>query len=138
MSTLYSQPQFVHHGAVDGVTGSCHEYRISDEYGLLVDCGLFQGAELSKSGSSHAPKISFAIDHIRALIVTNVHIDHVGRIPYLFAAGYNGPIHCTKASATLLPLVMTMLKPRYSTLFWRWTLMLLSHPENAYKWNCTR
>jgi metallo-beta-lactamase family protein len=101
---LFLTPHFIHHGAVDDVTGSCHEYRISDDYGLLVDCGLFQGAELSKSGSSHAPKISFAIDHIRALIVTHVHIDHVGRIPYLFAAGFDGPIYCTKVSATLRPL----------------------------------
>ena len=55
MSTLYAQPQFIHHGAVDGVTGSCHEYRISDDYGLLIDCGLFQGAEVSASGSASSP-----------------------------------------------------------------------------------
>ena len=103
---LFEKPQFIHHGAVDGVTGSCHEYRISDDYGLLIDCGLFQGAELSASGSAATPQISFAIDHIQALIVTHVHIDHVGRIPYLLAAGFSGPIYCTSASATLLPLVL--------------------------------
>ncbi|WP_445765658.1 MBL fold metallo-hydrolase RNA specificity domain-containing protein [Rheinheimera sp.] len=106
MSTLYAQPQFIHHGAVDGVTGSCHEYRLADDYALLIDCGLFQGAEVSRSGSAGAPQIPFAIAHIRALIVTHVHIDHVGRIPYLLAAGYKGPIYCTVASATLLPLVL--------------------------------
>ena len=83
MSTVYNAPQFIHHGAVDGVTGSCHEYRLSDDYGLLIDCGLFQGAEVSRSGSAGAPQIPFAIAHIRALIVTHVHIDHVGRIPYV-------------------------------------------------------
>ncbi len=101
-----SNSQFIHHGAVDGVTGSCHEYRLAEDYGLLVDCGLFQGAELSASGSASSPQISFPIAHIKALIVTHVHIDHVGRIPYLLAAGYTGPIFCTKASATLLPLVL--------------------------------
>ncbi|MDP2715686.1 MBL fold metallo-hydrolase RNA specificity domain-containing protein [Rheinheimera sp.] len=106
MSTVYNTPQFIHHGAVDGVTGSCHEYRLADDYGVLIDCGLFQGAELSASGSAAAPQIAFAIDHIKALIVTHVHIDHVGRIPYLLAAGFNGPIYCTTASATLLPLVL--------------------------------
>ena len=106
MSTLYPSPQFIHHGAVDGVTGSCHEYRIADDYGLLIDCGLFQGAEASNSGSAGKPQIDFALAHIRALIVTHVHIDHVGRIPYLLAAGFNGPIFCTVASATLLPLVL--------------------------------
>nr|WP_215398002.1 MBL fold metallo-hydrolase [Rheinheimera oceanensis] len=106
MSALYTSPQFIHHGAVDGVTGSCHEYRISDDYGLLIDCGLFQGAEVSSSGSASTPQITFALAHIRALIVTHVHIDHVGRIPYLLAAGFTGPIFCTTASATLLPLVL--------------------------------
>ncbi len=106
MSNLYDSPQFTHHGAVDGVTGSCHEYRLSDDYGLLIDCGLFQGAEVSSSGSAAKPQIDFALGHIRALIVTHVHIDHVGRIPYLLAAGFSGPIYCTRASAVLLPLVL--------------------------------
>jgi hypothetical protein len=35
-----------------------------------------------------------------------VHIDHVGRLPYLLAAGYRGPILCSPASAELLPLVL--------------------------------
>lgn len=34
-----------------------------------------------------------------------MHIDHVGRIPYLLAAGFNGLIFCTTALVTLLPLV---------------------------------
>ncbi|GAA0538511.1 MBL fold metallo-hydrolase [Rheinheimera aquimaris] len=106
MSALYNTPQFIHHGAVDGVTGSCHEYRISDDYAVLIDCGLFQGAEVSASGSAHTPQIGFDIDHIKALIVTHVHIDHVGRIPYLLAAGFTGPVYCSIASATLLPLVL--------------------------------
>ncbi|MGP9801360.1 MBL fold metallo-hydrolase RNA specificity domain-containing protein [Rheinheimera sp. NSM] len=106
MSTLYNTPQFIHHGAVDGVTGSCHEYRLADDYGVLIDCGLFQGDEVSGSGSAATPQINFPLEHIRALIVTHVHIDHVGRIPYLLAAGFNGPIYCTAASATLLPLVL--------------------------------
>lgn len=106
MSALYHSPEFIHHGAVDGVTGSCHEYRLSDDYAALIDCGLFQGAEVSASGSASSPQISFDIGHIKALIVTHVHIDHVGRIPYLLAAGFDGPIFCTKASATLLPLVL--------------------------------
>ncbi|CAM3863686.1 MBL fold metallo-hydrolase RNA specificity domain-containing protein [Rheinheimera salexigens] len=106
MSTAYKTPTFLHHGAVDGVTGSCHEYRLADDFAVLIDCGLFQGAEVSGTGSAATPQINFAIDHIKALIVTHVHIDHVGRIPYLLAAGFTGPIYCTEASATLLPLVL--------------------------------
>ncbi len=95
---MYPQLQF--HGATTGVTGSCHELRYADDASLLIDCGLFQGSE---KGSR---EIDFPIDHVKALVVTHVHIDHVGRIPYLSAAGFNGPIYCSEASAVLLPLVL--------------------------------
>ena len=64
----------LHHGAVNGVTGSCYELRYTGvplagsdrkgkgdrpqietaDVGILIDCGLFQGAEVSGSGQSHA------------------------------------------------------------------------------------
>ncbi len=79
---------FTHHGAVDGVTGSCHQLTLPDGQSVLVDCGLFQGAETSPDGAgANQLEIGFALDKVRALIVTHVHIDHVGRIPYLLAAG---------------------------------------------------
>lgn len=103
--------KIIHHGAIDGVTGSCHELQWHDNnndlHGILIDCGLFQGAEVSSDGSSFERlKIEFPIDHIQALVVTHVHIDHVGRIPYLMAAGFKGPIYCSQPSAKLLPLVL--------------------------------
>jgi metallo-beta-lactamase family protein len=98
---------FTHHGAVDGVTGSCHQLTLPGGQSVLVDCGLFQGAETSADGAgANRLEIGFALDKVRALIVTHVHIDHVGRIPYLLAAGYQGPIYCSEASALLLPLVL--------------------------------
>lgn len=33
----------LHHGAVGGVTGSCHELRVDGDNAILIDCGLFQG-----------------------------------------------------------------------------------------------
>ncbi|MCB1674880.1 MAG: MBL fold metallo-hydrolase [Halioglobus sp.] len=99
--------EILHHGAVRGVTGSCHELRLVSGAGLLVDCGLFQGAETSGggAGADHLA-IDFDISSIQALVVSHVHIDHVGRIPYLLAAGFKGPIICTQPSARLLPLVL--------------------------------
>lgn len=95
-----------HHGAVQGVTGSCHELFVSDQ-SVLVDCGLFQGAETSGSGAdSNSLEIDFDISAVQALVITHVHIDHVGRLPYLLAAGFTGPIYCSKPSADLLPLVI--------------------------------
>lgn len=101
-----SRLTLLHHGAVKGVTGSCHELRV-DNIGILVDCGLFQGSESSPAGAgTQQHEIDFPIEHIRALVVTHVHIDHVGRIPYLMAAGFDGPILCSEPSARLLPLVL--------------------------------
>ena len=97
--------QIKHHGAVNGVTGSCHELRVPD-FGILVDCGLFQGQEKGRASSAMELAIDFPIDHIRALVVTHVHIDHVGRIPYLLAAGFEGPIVCSEPSAIMLPEIL--------------------------------
>ncbi|MDX1303679.1 MBL fold metallo-hydrolase [Photobacterium sp.] len=92
--------KITHHGARTGVTGSCHEVLVG-EHGLLIDCGLFQGSE--NTGSFD---IEFSIGHIRGLLLTHCHIDHVGRIPWLLAAGYKGPIYATEATAALLPLML--------------------------------
>ena len=45
-------PSILHYGAVAGVTGSCHELQINSNNSVLIDCGLFQGAETSP-GDSH-------------------------------------------------------------------------------------
>jgi metallo-beta-lactamase family protein len=100
-------PKIVHHGAVNGVTGSCHELLIDSSHSVLIDCGLFQGAETSAKGSNFDQlKIGFPVQPIQALLVTHCHIDHVGRIPYLLAAGFDGPIFCSEPTAVLLPLVL--------------------------------
>ena len=95
-----------HHGAVNGVTGSCHQLHINGDNSVLIDCGLFQGEESAGSASAQQLNIGFDISTVQALIVTHCHIDHVGRIPYLMAAGFRGPIYATEATAALLPLVI--------------------------------
>ena len=100
--------EVVHHGAVTGVTGSCHQLKVGSDCSVLVDCGLFQGAEIDDNkGSNDNPLIiDFPLDDVKALVVTHFHIEHVGRIPYLLAAGFKGPIYATEATAHLLPLVL--------------------------------
>ncbi|MCA9177220.1 MAG: MBL fold metallo-hydrolase [Planctomycetales bacterium] len=95
--------ELVHHGGHEGVTGSCHELRLDNGRSLLVDCGLFQGEDARRH-----PKleIEFDVAPIAAMLLTHVHIDHVGRLPYLLAAGYKGPIYCSHPTAELLPVVL--------------------------------
>ncbi len=101
--------RILHHGAVNGVTGSCHQLDVNESgvvSSYLIDCGLFQGAETAGKSSAQQLQIDFDISAVQALIVTHCHIDHVGRIPYLIAEGFNKPIYATTATAALLPLVI--------------------------------
>jgi metallo-beta-lactamase family protein len=101
-------PQIEHHGAKDGVTGSCDQMHMNAAHSLLIDCGLFQGNDASIPGDPEGDRlaIEFPVGTIRALVATHVHVDHVGRIPYLQAAGFDGPILCSEPSAKLLPIVL--------------------------------
>lgn len=92
-------PYIVHHGAIERVTGSCHQLFMTAADSLLVDCG----ADNDDPGLV-APDVDMSV--ISALVITHVHNDHVGRLPALMAAGYRGPLLCSEASARLLPLVI--------------------------------
>lgn len=96
-------PSLSHHGGTRGVTGSCHQLHLDPSTSLLIDCGLEQGLE---ARGATPGVLGFDIAGIQALIITHVHLDHVGRIPALFAAGFRGPIFCSEPSAKLLPLVL--------------------------------
>ena len=95
----------IHHGGATGVTGSCHQLIVNNEHSLLIDCGLFQGEDAAEDAFEQL-QIEFDISTVQALIITHIHIDHVGRLPYLLAAGFKGPIICSEPSAKLLPLVI--------------------------------
>ena len=86
--------------------GSDPTFMPSSSAGILIDCGLFQGEDSGRGASASDLSIDFPIGHIRALVVTHVHIDHVGRIPYLLAAGFEGPIICSEPSAIMLPEIL--------------------------------
>lgn len=95
--------QVIHHGAHEGVTGSCHQLMLTEKRSLLIDCGLFQGQDAKNRDDT---RIDFPLEGIQGLILTHVHLDHIGRVPYLIEAGYNGPIYCTPPTAKLLPLML--------------------------------
>ncbi|MGB7328280.1 MAG: MBL fold metallo-hydrolase, partial [Rubripirellula sp.] len=95
--------KLIHHGAQYGVTGSCHQLFWEKNQSVLVDCGIFQGDDAAKHPN---PEIEFSIEGVVAMLLTHVHADHVGRLPYLIAAGFEQPIYCSIPTARLLPLVM--------------------------------
>jgi metallo-beta-lactamase family protein len=91
--------EIVHHGGYLGVTGSCHQLHLNSSESILIDCGSFQGADARRRPSPD-------IDYIAALLLTHVHIDHIGRIPYLIEAGFHKPIYCTPPTAKFLPVML--------------------------------
>lgn len=83
-------------GAAIGVTGSCHWVH-TPNWQVLVDCGLFQGDE-----TRLRQPFPFDPTLLDALLITHVHIDHIGRVPELILAGFEGAIWCSVPSAQLM------------------------------------
>ena len=82
-----------HHGGTRGVTGSCHRLTLDDGRAVLIDCGLLQGDDRGADGaSSDALAVTFDLSAVRAVVLTHVHIDHVGRLPYLLGAALNAAV----------------------------------------------
>ncbi|MBF0234579.1 MAG: MBL fold metallo-hydrolase [Desulfamplus sp.] len=89
----------IHHlGAKNCVTGSCHLIETTSGIHILVDCGLAQGDD------PQLPFDQFPIPprQIDYLFLTHAHIDHIGRVPDLIEAGFEGEIICTHATKALL------------------------------------
>jgi metallo-beta-lactamase family protein len=90
-------------GAVDTVTGS--RYLVESEgRRVLVDCGLFQGPK--KLRERNWRELPFDIKNLDAVVLTHAHIDHSGFLPRLCAAGYDGPVYCTRGTRDLLGLLL--------------------------------
>lgn len=90
-------------GAAQEVTGSCC---LVETGGLrfLVDCGMFQGGRQAADRNRRAwPFDPRTIDFV---LLTHSHIDHSGLLPRLAALGFRGPIHTTRATADLLPVML--------------------------------
>lgn len=91
------------HGAAQEVTGSCHLIE-ANGYRVLLDCGLIQGSpEEEAHNNDPFPFDPAAID---AVILSHAHIDHSGRLPLLYRAGYRGPVYTHSASRDLCSIML--------------------------------
>jgi metallo-beta-lactamase family protein len=90
-------------GACGTVTGSCTRIELGGRQ-LLVDCGLFQGDEAVEALNWRPfPFDAAAIDGV---LLTHAHLDHVGLLPRLVAAGFDGPVWCTRPTRPLAQIVL--------------------------------
>lgn len=84
-------------GAAQTVTGSRLLCETSGKK-ILIDAGLFQGQKDLRLKNWVVP---FKASTLDAIILTHAHIDHSGLLPLLVRQGYDKPIYCSKATATL-------------------------------------
>jgi len=91
------------HGAAKQVTGSAHLVEIGGSR-LLLDCGLFNSDRMDPNSPNR--QFTFEPRGLDAVIVSHAHNDHIGRLPCLIRAGYNGPILTTHATADILSVML--------------------------------
>ena len=87
-------------GATHEVTGSCTLLEINGKR-ILIDCGMEQGVDMFEN-----IEIPVAPSEIDAVVVTHAHIDHSGKIPFLVANGFNGPVYSTDATRRLCDIML--------------------------------
>ncbi len=80
------------YGAAGMVTGSKYLLQVNNEL-VMIDCGMFQGnretRQLNWSPQPYKPQ------HIKSVILTHAHIDHVGYLPRLFHFGFKGEVYAS-------------------------------------------
>lgn len=69
---------------------------------ILIDCGLFQGV-IERDNLEKFDYDPAAIDY---LFVTHAHEDHIGRIPKLVQAGFQGEIYSTQETRDIAELML--------------------------------
>jgi metallo-beta-lactamase family protein len=88
-------------GAARRVGGSCI---IIENEGtrFIIDCGA-----LGEQGAGALPPRP---DSLAFAIITHAHVDHVGLLTELFAAGFKGRVYCTPGTAELAPIMLAMMR----------------------------
>lgn len=90
-------------GAAGEVTGS-GLYLETPTTRLLVDFGIFQGGDQPARRSRELGPVD---PHtLQTVVLTHAHVDHSGRVPLLYARGYDGGVIATPATFALTPVLL--------------------------------
>ena len=87
-------------GATHEVTGSCTYLEVNG-HRFLVDCGLEQGADVFENEPLPVPA-----SEIESVLLTHAHIDHSGKLPWLYKNGFRGSVYATEASCNLCRIML--------------------------------
>ena len=91
-------------GAAGTVTGSSHLLTLDNGTKILLDCGLYQGAEAGYENFNE--KFLFNPSEIDIVVLSHAHIDHCGRLPKLVKYGFRGRIYSTHATRDLTAILL--------------------------------
>jgi uncharacterized protein len=71
---------------------------------ILLDCGINPADKNEET--PYFGVIRFPLEELDAVVITHAHIDHVGFLPYLYKAGYRGPVYCTEPTKDIMALLL--------------------------------
>ncbi|WP_434309180.1 MBL fold metallo-hydrolase RNA specificity domain-containing protein [Hominifimenecus sp. rT4P-3] len=87
-------------GAAHEVTGSCTYLEVNG-HKFLVDCGMEQGVNVFENEDIPVPP-----SEIECVLLTHAHIDHSGKLPWLFKNGFRGSVYATEATCSLCNIML--------------------------------
>lgn len=87
-------------GATHEVTGSCTYLEVNG-HKLLVDCGMEQGVNVFVNEDIPVPP-----SDIECVLLTHAHIDHSGKLPWLYKYGFRGSVYATEATCNLCNIML--------------------------------
>jgi len=77
-----------------------------DSYKILLDCGLYQSANMFKNYKHNSRNFGLKYTEIDFIILTHLHADHVGLLPRLYKNGCKAKIFIANGTKNLLELML--------------------------------